>query len=207
MNKMGGQRERARETGRWMEKNMKFFFVFFAPPTSSFSLSLSHARPSSLCLIFSPPPLSSHSHSIVAGGLEEMSYTTRLTARTSLQILVDTWRKKAGSKGYQSAVMPSPDVTARKATTCECVRWSPWTPTERMGKNTAKACQILSYKPAARISLMKTSSTARRVARASPAVTSPMTRTARPGPGKGWRAMKVSGTFRAGRRPRARTSS
>jgi hypothetical protein len=47
-----------------------------------------------------------------------------------LQILVDTWRKKSGWKGYQSAVMPSEEVTARSATTCECVRWSPWTPAE-----------------------------------------------------------------------------
>ena len=28
-------------------------------------------------------------------------------------------------RAHQSAVMPSDDVTARSATTCECVRWSP----------------------------------------------------------------------------------
>lgn len=45
-----------------------------------------------------------------------------------LQILVDTYLRNSGWKGYQSAVMPSDDVTARSATTCECVRWSPCTP-------------------------------------------------------------------------------
>jgi hypothetical protein len=66
-----------------------------------------------------------YSHSIVPGGLEVMSYTTRLTVRTLLQMRLDTSRRNAGVKLYQSAVMPSPDVTARSATTWLCVRWSP----------------------------------------------------------------------------------
>lgn len=63
-----------------------------------------------------------HSHSIVPGGLLVMSYTTRLTLRTLLQMRVDTTLRNSGLKGYQSAVMPSVLVTALRATTCECVR-------------------------------------------------------------------------------------
>ena len=58
---------------------------------------------------------------------------TRPTHPPVLQIRVDTKRMKSGSKGYQSAVMPSLEVTARSATTCECVRWSPCTPAEGGG--------------------------------------------------------------------------
>ena len=43
---------------------------------------------------------------------------------------VETARRKAGSKGYQSAVMPSWLVTALRATTWLCVLWSPCTPTD-----------------------------------------------------------------------------
>lgn len=57
-----------------------------------------------------------------------MSYTTRLTDWTVLQMRVETACRKAGSNGNQSAVMPSDDVTARKATTLLCVLWSPCTP-------------------------------------------------------------------------------
>lgn len=71
-----------------------------------------------------------HSHSMVPGGLLVTSYTTLLTDRTELQILVETARKKAGSKGYQSAVIPSELVTALNATTWLCVLWSPCTPTD-----------------------------------------------------------------------------
>ena len=39
--------------------------------------------------ITSPPPSKPYSHSIVAGGLEEMSYTTRLIPRTSLMMRLD----------------------------------------------------------------------------------------------------------------------
>jgi hypothetical protein len=67
----------------------------------------------------------SYSHSIVPGGLDVTSYTTLLTPLTVLQIFVETCCKNAGSNGYQSAVIPSEDVTARRATTCECVLWSP----------------------------------------------------------------------------------
>lgn len=59
-----------------------------------------------------------------------MSYTTRLTERTVLQIFADTCLRKAASKEYQSAVIPSAEVTARRATTWLCVLWSPCTPTD-----------------------------------------------------------------------------
>ncbi|MEM5343791.1 GNAT family N-acetyltransferase [Paraburkholderia azotifigens] len=39
--------------------------------------------------------LSSYSHSIVAGGLPEISYTTRLIPRTSLMIRFDTWPSRS----------------------------------------------------------------------------------------------------------------
>jgi hypothetical protein len=43
--------------------------------------------------------LSSHSHSIVPGGFEVMSYTTRLTPFTSLTMRVATWPMNFMSKG------------------------------------------------------------------------------------------------------------
>ena len=58
-----------------------------------------------------------HSHSIVPGGFDVMSYTTRLTLLTVLHMRVDTAPRKAGSNWYQSAVMPSAEVTALSATT------------------------------------------------------------------------------------------
>ena len=58
-----------------------------------------------------------HSHSIVPGGLLVMSYVTRLIPRTSLMMRVAARPKKAMSNGKKSAVMPSLDVTARRAQT------------------------------------------------------------------------------------------
>src|SRR5262249_51834463 len=48
-----------------------------------------------------------HSHSIVAGGLLLISYTTRLTPRTLLMIRVETRASKSSGKRDQSAVMKS----------------------------------------------------------------------------------------------------
>jgi hypothetical protein len=62
----------------------------------------------------SPSP---HSHSIVAGGFELTSYTTRFTPSTSLAIRLDTRASTSGGKGNQSAVIPSRLVTARSAIT------------------------------------------------------------------------------------------
>src|SRR5690349_8330697 len=58
-----------------------------------------------------------HSHSIVAGGLELTSYTTRFTPFTSLMIRLEMRPSTSGANGNQSAVIPSRLVTARRATT------------------------------------------------------------------------------------------
>ncbi len=58
-----------------------------------------------------------HSHSMVAGGLLLMSYTTRLTPGTSLTIRLLIRPRTSYGSFAQSAVMPSSEVTARIATT------------------------------------------------------------------------------------------
>src|SRR6185312_8261125 len=85
-----------------------------------------------------------YSHSIVAGGLELTSYTTLFTPATSLMIRLEIRASASCGNGNQSAVMPSVLVTARRAIAFSYVRKSPITPTERIGRNTANACQILS---------------------------------------------------------------
>jgi len=55
--------------------------------------------------------------------------------------------KKSGLKGYQSAVMPSEEVTALRATTLLCVRWSPCTPTALQGPPPLSALAKPSYIP------------------------------------------------------------
>jgi hypothetical protein len=59
---------------------------------------------------------SNYSHSIVAGGLLLMSYTTRLIPLTLLIISLEMWAKNSYGKCAQSAVMPSTLVTALSAT-------------------------------------------------------------------------------------------
>src|SRR6185312_4726531 len=83
-----------------------------------------------------------YSHSIVAGGFELTSYTTRFTPSTSLMMRLEMWASTSGGNGNQSAVMPSELVTARSATTLSYVRASPITPTLRTGSKTANACQM-----------------------------------------------------------------
>jgi hypothetical protein len=56
-----------------------------------------------------------YSHSIVPGGFDVMSYTTRLMPRTSLTILLEIVRRTSYGSGAQSAVMPSSLSTARTA--------------------------------------------------------------------------------------------
>jgi len=58
-----------------------------------------------------------HSHSIVAGGFELMSYTTRFTPGTSFTIRLEIFPSTSYGSLAQSAVIPSSDVTARMATT------------------------------------------------------------------------------------------
>src|SRR3954467_13322279 len=59
----------------------------------------------------------SYSHSIVAGGLELTSYTTRFTPSTSLAMRLDIRPSTSGGKANQSAVIPSRLVTALRAMT------------------------------------------------------------------------------------------
>src|SRR6185312_11235446 len=59
--------------------------------------------------------LARYSHSIVPGGFEVMSYTTRLMPRTSLIIRLEIVRSTSYGSGAQSAVMPSSLSTARIA--------------------------------------------------------------------------------------------
>jgi hypothetical protein len=56
-----------------------------------------------------------HSHSIVAGGFDETSYTTRLMARTSLMTRDEILARSSCGSLAQSPVMPSVDSTARMA--------------------------------------------------------------------------------------------
>src|SRR5579883_1148612 len=85
---------------------------------------------------------SDYSHSIVPGGLDVMSYTTRLMPRTSLTIRLEILFRTSWGSGTQSAVMPSSECTARMAQVYAYVRWSPITPTLLTGSRTAKDCHI-----------------------------------------------------------------
>ncbi len=58
-----------------------------------------------------------YSHSIVAGGFELISYTTLFTPFTLLIILLEISIKNSYGKCTQSAVIPSVDCTALRATT------------------------------------------------------------------------------------------
>src|SRR3954451_14724924 len=57
-----------------------------------------------------------HSHSIVDGGFDEMSYTTRLMPRTSFTIRDEMRASRSCGSRAQSAVIPSRLSTARIAT-------------------------------------------------------------------------------------------
>src|SRR6185312_3714315 len=56
-----------------------------------------------------------HSHSIVPGGFDVMSYTTRLIPRTSFTMRLEMVLNTSYGTGTQSAVMPSSEWTARIA--------------------------------------------------------------------------------------------
>ncbi len=71
-------------------------------------------------------------------------------------------------------------------TICEYTRLSPATPTALTGSRAANACDIPLYSPAETISSMKMESACRTILSWA-SVTSPSTRIASPGPGKGWR--------------------
>src|SRR5437667_9194614 len=56
-----------------------------------------------------------YSHSIVPGGFEVTSYTTRFTPFTSFTILLEIAFSTSCGSGTQSAVIPSSECTARIA--------------------------------------------------------------------------------------------
>ena len=58
-----------------------------------------------------------YSHSTVAGGLDVMSYTTRLTLGTSFVMRDEALSKSSHGRRDQSAVMKSSVDTARRAMT------------------------------------------------------------------------------------------
>src|SRR6516165_9448924 len=84
-----------------------------------------------------------HSHSIVPGGFDVMSYTTRLMPFTSLTMRLEMVLRTSCGRSTQSAVMPSSEFTARMAQVYAYVRMSPMTPTDITGSSTANDCQIL----------------------------------------------------------------
>src|SRR5271165_1280925 len=91
----------------------------------------------------SQEPGAFYSHSIVPGGLDVTSYTTRFTPFTSFTMRVEMVFSTSCGRGTQSAVMPSSELTARIAQVEAYVRMSPITPTDITGSSTANDCQIL----------------------------------------------------------------
>src|SRR5207253_7169042 len=82
-----------------------------------------------------------YSHSMVPGGFDVMSNTTRFTPLTSFTMrLLIRARTSYGTRA-QSAVIASSLVTTRTATTLAYVRKSPITPTVSSGVSTANDCQ------------------------------------------------------------------
>src|SRR5437588_1410974 len=83
-----------------------------------------------------------YSHSIVPGGFEVMSYTTRFTPFTSFTMRFEMRFNTSWGSATQSAVIPSSELTARMAHVYAYVRMSPITPTDITGSSTANDCQI-----------------------------------------------------------------
>src|SRR4029078_1197173 len=82
-----------------------------------------------------------YSHSIVAGGFEVTSSTTRFTPGISLTIRPEIISIRWCGGPAQAAVIASSLVTARIAIGYPYVRSSPCTPTERIAGSTANDCQ------------------------------------------------------------------
>src|SRR5207237_3861610 len=81
-----------------------------------------------------------YSHSIVPGGFDVMSNTTRFTPLTSLTMRLLIRASTSYGTRAQSAVIASSLVTTRTATTLAYVRKSPITPTVSSGVSTANDC-------------------------------------------------------------------
>src|SRR5699024_5009955 len=125
-----------------------------------------------------------YSHSIVDGGLLVMSYTTRLTSSISSTIRDEIFSSTSSGILAQFDVTPSTDVTARIPIVWTYVRSPSFTPTLRILGKTVKYCQTSRSSPAFAISSRKMASDSRTISSFS-SVTSPRTRIASPGPGKG----------------------
>lgn len=83
------------------------------PSTSSFHSQANGKIPLRMTLQISA--CRGHSHSIVPGGFEVTSYTTRFTPFTSFTIRLEIVFSTSCGSGTQSAVMPSSEWTARTA--------------------------------------------------------------------------------------------
>ena len=146
-----------------------------------------------------------HSHSIVAGGLLLMSYTTRFTPFTWLMIGVETRASRSSGRsrpvgGHEVVGLHAPQgdrVLVGAAVAHHADRLHRQQHRERLGRLAipARSC-------AARRGRSRRPCGAWR---ASPRVTSPRQRTARPGPGNGCRQTTSSGSPSS--RPSRRTSS
>src|SRR5207249_6571064 len=86
---------------------------FFSRPQSTGKDSF---RMSQVCFLAQQAPRQDYSHSIVLGGLELMSYTTRVTPATSLTIRVEIRSSTSPGSRTQSAVIASSDSTTLTAT-------------------------------------------------------------------------------------------
>jgi hypothetical protein len=101
-------------------------FMEGGPPRSStanaFISSSFPVCPGEAALAFTtrgqPGPAGGYSHSMVAGGFEEMSYTTRLTPATSAMIRLLMRSSTSEGSFAQSAVIASSLVTARITIGC-----------------------------------------------------------------------------------------
>src|SRR5437867_3392494 len=140
---------------------------------------------------------------VVAGGLFDTSYATRLIPAASLVIRIEMRSRTSCGILEYTAVIPSIESTARMATVWPYTRTSPCTPTVCTGRSTAKYChgRVMRLRPAAARISSSTMADAPRTRSTRSGVTSPMTRTASPGPGNGCRSETVTPSARATARP------
>ncbi len=76
-----------------------------------------HVQVNEVGVLFHVVPVTFYSHSMVLGGLDEISKTTRFTPLTSLMMRFEILPRSSYGKRAQSAVMASWLITARNAMT------------------------------------------------------------------------------------------
>src|SRR5262249_61742142 len=92
-------------------------------------------------------PALTHSHSIVAGGFDEMSYTTRFTPWTSLVMRLEMRASSSCGSGAQSAVIASRLVPQRRAVAFSLVRLAAiYAPEGRRRKHAAHPTWLLRHR-------------------------------------------------------------